>query len=199
MIVYGWNSKFVGTRKIEGECPSCHSKDMQLVGHQNVFHICWLPVIPLGRETHATCCSCGETYQPETILGEKAAKTERFGIPWWSFSGLFIGLLVAIGVMFWDASKKENIAAFKADPEVGAFFTYKDDDEAFREVPYCYAKVVGIEEDGIVICLGGYSYSREDMANKSFVDSKLNSDEMYIVSADAFQELDIVHFSSLKK
>ena len=199
MIVYGWTKKFIGAKKVEGECAVCHSKDdLQLVGHQNIFHIFWLPVIPLKRETHVVCTACEECYQPETILG-KRADSERFGVPWWAFSGLFIGVLLVLGFAFLDISTREGIDAFKEDPKVGAFFTFKSYSEGVEDVPYTFAEVLGVEEDGVVVCFSRYSYSSESMCNKAYKSSSLDSEQVYLIPSESFREMDVRHISLPKE
>ena len=193
-VFFGWSTKKIGTKQIDRACPACHSPSLSLVGMQRIFHIFWIPTLPLKKSTVAACASCAATYPLETVGISK--QETYFKTPWWSFSGLGI-LMVLLALGFYaDASKEKIYEDFKTNPQAGVYFTFKSKDPDYAQAPYCFGKIEAIKGDKILVRFGRYTYSKNREAARSVRISKDKVNEFFDtetveLTKDLFKEFDI--------
>jgi hypothetical protein len=195
MIIWGWSTKEIGTKEASGNCASCSLPSLVIVGFQRVFDIFWIPVIPLGKSSCVSCQSCGATYVHEPSADETAIQNSGFKTPWWSFSGLIIIILMMIFGSISSASMQKEYNAFKDEPTSGAYFIFKSMDDDYKETPYRFGKIIGLEGDNVVLYLGEYAYSRSSGASKEVTKVKKSQDlsnlEVVEITREDFKDLDI--------
>ncbi len=97
MIIFGRNTKNIGTKTFEINCPNCHHHQLRLTAYQSMFHFFWIPTFPYKKQYFVDCENCGSCYTKEILHEDNGgpvvhAKKERINIktPWWAFSGTFL-------------------------------------------------------------------------------------------------------------
>lgn len=178
MIVWGWNTKEIGTKEIHDACKICNANRLRLVGLQRIFHICWIPIIPIGKSMYVSCSSCGSEYQSNAILQKAEQQGLSFKTPWWSFSGLVIIIAFVLFGIHENSKNDETIQNFKNHPQVGMYFTFKFPfDEELKKTPFSLGKIEEIKDNKIVIRFSNYAYSNEYKAAGAAKNSKKDSDK----------------------
>jgi len=188
MFVWGWSTKEIGVKKILGNCPSCSLATLVIVGFQRVFDIFWIPVFPLGKSSCIRCQSCEKTYIYEPSADEMAIQNSSFKTPWWSFSGLFIIIVLMIFGRISNTSMQKEYDSFKENPTLGTYFIFKNIDDKYKETPYFFAKIVSIEEDKIILYLSQYAYPTNNRAAKGVSDSKITPKKLLYLDVEMPKE-----------
>lgn len=190
MIIWGFSTKEIGTKRTQGNCPSCSLPSLVIVGSQCVFDLFWIPIIPLKKSTCIRCQSCETTYVHEPSADEAAIQNSGFKTPWWSFSGLFIIIVLIIFGYMSDASTKKEHDAFKENPTLGTYFTFKNVGDDYKKTPYVFGEIVSLEEDKIILRLSHYAYSKNSMASKGARAAKINPKNLLDLDVFEMQKKD---------
>lgn len=196
MIIWGFSTKEIGIKRTQGNCPSCSLPNLVIVGSQCVFDLFWIPIIPLKKSTCIRCQSCETIYVHEPSADEAAIQNSGFKTPWWSFSGLFIIIVLIIFGYMSDASTKKEHDAFKENPTLGTYFTFKNVGDDYKKTPYVFGEIVSLEEDKIILHLSYYAYSKNSMASKGARAAKINPKnlldlDIFEMQKKDFKNLDI--------
>jgi|GEM_PF-6181294 len=196
MIVWGWNTKEIGNKEIHDSCRICNANRLRLVGLQRVFHICWIPIIPIGKSAYISCSSCGSEYQNDAILEKAKQQGLSFKTPWWSFFGLIIIIAFILFGIYEDTKNTKTVQNFKDRPQAGEYFTFKIPfSEEFKKTPFSLGKIEEINNNKIVVRFSDYAYSKEYKAADAVKDSKKNSDkdlsEIIEFDLQDFQKIEI--------
>jgi hypothetical protein len=101
MILFGRKAHHLGlTTSNKVKCENCGKKDLAVSIFQKFFHMLWVPMFPVKRECASQCLQC------QNVLVEKkfsiAAKSlaaklrKEHKTPFWSFFGIFLGLIILL-------------------------------------------------------------------------------------------------------
>lgn len=101
MILFGRKAHHLGLTTSEKiKCGECGKKSLAISVFQKYFHLLWLPMFPIKKECASQCLVC------KNVLVERkfstAVKTiglklkEQHKTPFWSFSGIFLGLIILL-------------------------------------------------------------------------------------------------------
>ncbi|WP_253308401.1 hypothetical protein [Rickettsia endosymbiont of Orchestes rusci] len=197
MIVWGWSTREIGTKKIDGACKICNANQLYLVGLQRTFNLFWIPVVPLNKITYVSCLSCGYEYHITADLRKIQRNDLNFKTPWWFFSGLIIIIVIILFSIFDSSKNAKNIQTFKNNPQAGKYFTFKiPHDEDFKSTPFTLGKIEEIKDNKILVRFANYAYSRDYKAKQAAKDSKNNADkelapEIIEFNMQDFQKIDI--------
>ncbi len=158
MIVYGTNSKDLGTRKIQGaKCSNCETNEVYVNAISKYAHIFWIPIFPYSKKYFSVCKNCEQVLEkkemPQQLKDKLEIEKHHFKTPFYLFSGLIIiALLIGYGVY----------ASNQHDKEMAEHVTHieADDIMVFRNgsKEYSFAKVIEVRNDTIFIKQGQYSY-----------------------------------------
>ncbi len=166
MIIWGWSTKKIGSRKIEGSCMACQSNNLMLVGYIRVFDLFWIPVFPYKKFTYVECTACSATYSYEKYIALLPTQNVRFKTPWWSFSGLVIISALLIWSHFHKLEENKKFLAFQESPHAGVYFIYKSNNPELKKTPYIFAKIEEIKGDKLMIRFSQSAYNKERFASK---------------------------------
>ena len=158
MVIWGWRSHKCGHQTIEGVCPACHAQNLAFTRFVRVFDIFWIPVFPFEKHDHVACEACGTSYYSEHFPEAQEARRNAKA-PWWSFLGAFI-IAGIVALCMHSAYKSEaEIHAFKKDPSVGKYFTFRSDDPELSKHPYVFAKIDHMDGEKMMIGMSRFAYS----------------------------------------
>jgi len=166
MIIYGSRTTHLLTEQTQEPCANCKTANSIIVSiFQKYAHVFWIPFFPIGKTGVSQCSHCKQTFtlkQMPPILNNAyyriAAKTKT---PVWTFAGIFLIVVLGIGVSihnhFRIEEEKEYIASPKAgdiydvQTGVGRYTIYKvekvaGDSVYFRPNKYEIDKMTGVSK-----------------------------------------------------
>ncbi|SEO84086.1 hypothetical protein [Mucilaginibacter sp. OK283] len=103
MIIYGTKATLRKTDFIADACPACGAGNvMQMNVFQRYAHVYWIPFFPIGKTGVSQCTNCKQVLKfdqmtPSLKMSYYNIK-KHTAIPVWTFSGVFIIALIAVGV-----------------------------------------------------------------------------------------------------
>lgn len=196
MIVYGTSTRKIGKSKVDAECHNCKSPDMFLVGLQRTFDLFWIPTIPLNKSTCIECNSCSSSYEVEAYINYIPSENTVFKTPLRFFAGLVIIAIIIVAANLGDKHADTEKQVFRDNPVAGTYFTYVTENDAYKDVPYSFAKIEKIQDDKIYIRFASYVYSKSSQASKN-ARKAIHDPEKFLfpvleeMSADEFKALNI--------
>ena len=103
MIIYGTDSKQLGTKKIQGEhCPNCDQPSLNIVVFANYFHLFFIPFLPYKKKAYPFCTYCETKIKkentPQKTKGKIISLKKEFSYPYYLFSGVIIVIILAIWI-----------------------------------------------------------------------------------------------------
>jgi hypothetical protein len=169
MIIWGLNTKNIGAIPLTGECTTCHQSALHLTAFQSMFHLFWIPTIPLKKSYQVFCAHCGTQYNPEIFANYQEFMqnaSTKFKRPWWSFSGLGLVGLLAVWLAYLAQVDRKVEQDFRHDPHAGDLIVLKTTEGSWR-TPYTFAKVVTVDANTVMLNFSAYAYSSSSMAERS--------------------------------
>lgn len=193
-FIWGWDTRTLGTKQLNAECPACKNDGLFLIGTQTVFEIFLIPNIPLGKSSYIGCDACGATYP--TKMFDLSDGDMEFKTPKRYFSGLIlvaviVGLVSSIIIL-----SKRREASFKESPTVGKYFTFRLSDPYYKTTPYAFAEITDIKGDKISVRFSQRVYSHEQYAVQEAQSAQKNPNEFLDsrsskVTKDAFKKIKV--------
>lgn len=97
-FIFGTNTTRLAAEPISMNCNYCHQENtMALVHNQRYFHIFWIPLFPLWRESFSTCTHCKQLLklnQMDPELKAQALSTRKqLRTPWFTYIILLVIVL----------------------------------------------------------------------------------------------------------
>jgi hypothetical protein len=101
MILFGRKAHHLGlTNAKDIKCEKCGKCDVVISAFQKYFHILWLPMFPIKKDCASQCLNCQNIMVERKFSAEVkklASKLKKqYSTPFWSFSGIFLGLLILL-------------------------------------------------------------------------------------------------------
>ena len=87
-------------------------------------------------------------------------------------------------------NKKKEHDAFKENPTLGTYFTFKNVGDDYKKTPYVFGEIVSLEEDKIILRLSHYAYSKNSMASKGARTAKINPENLLDLDVFEMQKKD---------
>lgn len=195
MIIWGYDTKEVGSKTILAECPTCQNSTLHLIDYIRVFCLYYIPTLPYKRFSIVYCEGCGSSYETEFFKNHPKVKSHKGRIPWWSFSGsLILGCFVSF-VFYSSHTSGKNVKSFKENPVAGKALIIRapDDMKEYVDLPYTYVRVEHVNNETITLRPGIYSFSKDDMGKKyaASKDEKHWSTEIYTISKEDLKKYTI--------
>src|SRR5580704_3264026 len=87
-------------------CYPCKAYEREIRVYRSYFHICYIPVFPIGgNQVEIRCKNCGDETRTESLVRKykKAVKT-----PFWMFSAILVTVGVAACWFYWDKNIQKH-------------------------------------------------------------------------------------------
>ena len=156
MIVYGTNSKNLGIRRVPGvKSPYDETKDLELIGEVNYFHIFWIPLFPYSKKVYPYCPGTDREINQHD-LSQKAKdriKEEKrnFRMPPQMFAGFAVIALLISYAFYANYERNQEIDGNLADIQPSDVVVFKNEDRT-----YSYAKVISVSADTLFFQFSNY-------------------------------------------
>ena len=190
MIIYGWGSTNVGSKRALGAiCPNC--KEPGTLQH-NVFskhtHIFWIPLFPYGKTGISVCRNCGfkiegKKQMAEDVLREYSELKSDARPAVWQFSGLIIIALLIGGILVAKELDGQDLEAAIASPIAEDVFVYNTEDGN-----YSLFKVIETSEDSLWVLYNNWVSDQRGSVTELNVDSSF-SDIYDQISMEELKEM----------
>lgn len=158
MIIYGTNSKNLGSRKLQGaKCPNCEAVEIHAQAVSSYATVFWIPVFPYRKKYSTVCKNCTQVLKkkemPQPLKDKLAMEKGHFKTPFYLFSGLII-LALLIGLAFYlssqhDKELEKNLANLQSKDIVVFKVASKE---------YSFAEIKNHSNDTIYMHYGNYTY-----------------------------------------
>jgi hypothetical protein len=191
MIIYGKKVNALVSEDMMNKCTNCGTTNsITLTIYQNYAHVFWIPFLPTGKTPETVCTNCKQVLSKKQFTLAIAEYYETLKTtaktPVWTFSGLFLLIvLIAFIVVESKQSKVEN-ATYIAIPQKGDIYEVKNDGH------YTLYKVYQIIKDSVFVLVNQYETDRITglTALKKKGDEAYNTDPLMILKDDLKTMLD---------
>ena len=182
----------------ESLCYPCKAYEREVAVYRSYFHICLIPVFPLGvNQFDIRCKHCGDETKSENLVRkyEKLVKT-----PLWLFTALFLTLIITGYWYYWDKSNRQHNMEYLANPQVGDIYTMEQEDR--NGSSYYFLRIIGTAGDSVTALHNTLDYGnvvnhlaeddffvKEDSLRYAIKDLEkmLSNNEIYLVKRDKGQ------------
>ena len=135
-------------------CYPCGSYDRDVSLYRSYFHLCLIPVFPMGRTMiDMRCRHCGDQTSLESVTKEYLPKAKT---PFWLFSAPILLLLIGSYWFYWNSHNQEENAAYISKPAVGDVYTIYE--EKTNETDYSFLRVISTSGDSVYLLHNKYDY-----------------------------------------
>jgi hypothetical protein len=136
-------------------CFPCKSFDREILVYRPYFHLCFIPVFPIGKkllEMH--CRNCGDETRLDSVVRkyEGLAKT-----PVYLYSALILFVCLTAGWLYWNRTTQKLKTEMVGHPLVGDVYTIRE--ESNIETTYYFLRLVEIRKDSIMVFRNHLDYS----------------------------------------
>ena len=132
-------------RDTEHICYPCRAYDREIMVYRPYFHICFIPVFPIGKkQIEIRCRNCGDETRLESVLEQykRRAKT-----PFYLYSALILFAGLTVFWFYWNKNYQRRKEEYIENPLVGDVYTIAK--EKFGETTYYFLKISAINSDTI--------------------------------------------------
>jgi zinc-ribbon family len=104
LIIYGTSKVDVGVDEIMIECPSCEAQNFSdIMISSRYFHIFFMPIFPLSKETTIICKKCGLKrvgldFKGRTLQNYQELNS-KFKHPYITYVGISLVMIIIIGAI----------------------------------------------------------------------------------------------------
>jgi hypothetical protein len=136
-------------------CYPCKAYEREIRVWRSYFHVCYLPVFPVGsNQVEIRCKNCGDETRSEIILRkyEKLVKT-----PLWLYSAFFIAIGLAACWFYWYKNIQKHNREYIGNPLIGDVYTIRE--ESNMSSNYYFLRIAGIEKDSVKALQSSLEYS----------------------------------------
>ncbi len=109
MIVFGHNNFTIKSfSPEEAGLPASEDQHTRIVVKQRYFHIFWIPFFPIGKIWGLKRAGSEDLYEIPAALAPTIKKNLSVGTPWYSFSLVILGMVVASVLFLQHLQKEQN-------------------------------------------------------------------------------------------
>lgn len=158
MVIYGTNSKDLGTKKIPGaKCPNCDANEIHVQAVSRYATLFWIPVFPYAKKLFSVCGNCEQVLEkkqmPQQLKDKIDMEKSNFKTPFYLYAGaIIIALLIGFGIYSsgqHDKELAENVKNLQSEQII----VFKE-----KSKEYSFAKVVEVKGDTIFANFAQYVY-----------------------------------------
>jgi len=183
MIIFGTRANEITQEKLTTACLNCKESTLIASYWQRLFHIFWVPIIPLYKFSQVLCPNCGTLYDGDHLQPSLASEVEKSkpSTPKWAFSGLFIiGFLIIGGIVSGHIDKK-NINELIANPQPNDLYLIHTTDGEHRG--YAFIKLEEIKNGEYIFTNGKFLYGTTHGAEKELNNVRDNPHDNFAQSS----------------
>jgi hypothetical protein len=149
-------------------CYPCKAYDREINVYQSYFHICFIPVFPLGKKQfEMRCRNCGDETRLETVLTKYARRTKS---PFYLYSALILFVGLTVFWFYWNENFQKRKIEYIVNLKLGDVYTIAKDKNG--ETFYYFLRISGISGDTVKLLHNNLNYG-------GFV-SKLANDDYFV-------------------
>jgi hypothetical protein len=166
MIIYGTKAPLLKTEYAGIPCPNCKTNhSIQISIFQRYAHVFWIPFFPIGKTGVSVCGNCRQVLKLKEMPADLRLSYDNLKLqtktPIWTFSGLGIVAVIAIGVTIHGQQNEKKIANLINKPKAGDIAQIKE-----KENQYTLYKVVDVKKDSVYLVINKYQTDDEnDISN----------------------------------
>ncbi len=135
-------------------CYPCGSYDREVSVYRSYFHLCLIPVFPMGRRfIEMQCRVCGDQTALDSVTKEYLPQAKT---PFWFLSFPILVLLVGSYWFYWNSHNQQENAAFVNKPAVGDIYCMYE--EKTNETDYSFLRVISVTRDSVFVLHNRYNY-----------------------------------------
>jgi hypothetical protein len=126
-------------------CYRCNAYDREIRVYQPYFHLCFIPVFPIGpRQFEVHCRNCGDDTRLESIVKKYERKART---PFYMYSALILAVSLAAFWFYWNKNTQTQKMEAVARPAVGDVYTLTEKDHLGTH--YYFVRVVALDGDSV--------------------------------------------------
>lgn len=176
MFLYGIKAKKIKRQKITDECSYCHASDgLRLTLFQKYAHLFYIPFFPMGKTAAVYCSHCKKVifrkqFNRSIYQKHENLKHQSKIPPIWTYSGIFLVVLLMISGIVSYQNVKERNARMISSPREGDIYEIKT---PYND--YTLYKVERVAADTVFLLINQH----EKVPIKGFLNSKDKDDQVY--------------------
>ncbi|QHI35922.1 hypothetical protein IMCC3317_12700 [Kordia antarctica] len=188
MIIYGTNSKNLGSRKLQGvKCPNCEATEIHAQAVSSYVTVFWIPIFPYRKKYSTVCKNCTQVLKkkemPQSLKDKLAMEKGHFKTPFYLFSGLII-LALLITLAFYlsgqhDKRLAENVGNLQSKDIVVFKVAHKE---------YSFAEIETHSNDTIYMRYGNYTYDGYKPSESKVEKLKASETDFFSTEIDFFTQ-----------
>ena len=136
-------------------CYRCKAFEREVSVYMPYFHLCMIPVFPIGRKQfEVRCANCGDDTRSESLVRkyEKLART-----PVYLFSALILAAVIGAYWIYWNSNNQKNNVEYVANPKVGDVYTVSE--HRTDGTTYYFLRLVEIKGDSVMAIHSSLEYN----------------------------------------
>ena len=186
LVIFGIREAVIGDF-VDNEhmCYRCRSFEREVRICQSYFHLCYIPVFPVGKKKIQICCkNCNDETHTESLVEKYAQATKT---PLWFYSAIFLAILIAIGWLYWHQTTQKRNRDYISHPLTGDVYTVIE--EKNTGATYYFLRLVGEKEDSVIALHSNleYGYAIDHLEADDFF---VKSDTLYFKKSELREMLE---------
>ena len=143
--------RYIDTEHI---CYPCKSYDREILIYRPYFHLCFIPVFPIGRNEYTMRCrNCGDKTMLDSVLKQYKNKTRT---PFYLFSAWILACLIAMLWFYWNSVTTKHKYEYVDHPIAGDVYTISEDKG--NTTSYYFMRVVEVKMDSVKLLHNSLDY-----------------------------------------
>lgn len=195
MIIWGYNTTTLGVVELPVKCKSCGSGSINILHTLRYFTLFWIPVFPYRKYKDFFCSMCDASIENDSFengankhIIEGVPSTLK--VPIWTFTGLVLIVLMLIYGSYAESVERDLVDEFIKNPQENSTIIFRTNE--YKDAPYTFARVVNINEDGIVLQYSKYAYSKKYKASSESKNEANFDESMYIIATEELADFNII-------
>jgi hypothetical protein len=135
-------------------CYPCKASDRQVLIHRPYFHLCFIPVFPIGGNEYSMHCrNCGDDTLMETVVTRYRGKVRT---PWYLYSALILTVCLSTAWFYWNSVTTRHKNEYVRNPLPGDIYTIYNGDNG--NSTYSFLRIIGVGKDSVKALQNHYDY-----------------------------------------
>lgn len=170
---------------IDHICYPCKSFDREILIFRPYFHLCFIPVFPIGgNEYSMRCRNCGDDTRLDSVMEKYQARTKT---PFYLYSAWILVGCISLVWFYWNSVTTKHKAEYIDKPLTGDIYTIKKE-EKDGEV-YYFMRVIQAGPSSVKVLHNNLDYG-DFVSSLSDDDYFVKDDTIVLKKTDLIRMLD---------
>ncbi len=178
MIIFGTKTKGISSTPVESSCESCNQSQQLVHIFQKYFHIFWIPVFPLTKQTILECQHCKKTVLEKEMSSQQKSisqpKRSAAKTPAYMFAGsVLIACLIGWPIYSSD-QEKARTQTYVSAPAAMDIAVIEASKNQFQIL-----KLLSVQNNMISFQIGNYVYKSLYSAKKAIRKNMIGENDYF--------------------